>query len=103
MLPRANYQNEGSAANGSSCKDLDAWRKYPVTADDLPPLAKSLWSGRRVSTFRTVLTRLGVCSKLTEEAGSITRRPTMIKKVKEGYKVLRSEERRVGKECRSRW
>ena len=102
MLPRANYQNEGSAANGSSCKDLDAWRKYPVTADDLPPLAKSLWSGRRVSTFRTVLTRLGVCSKLTEEAGSITRRPTMIKKVKEGYKVLSEKGKNLGGPYKSR-
>jgi hypothetical protein len=40
MPPRANYQNEGSSANGSSSKDWDVPGDDAVTAYHLP------WSGK---------------------------------------------------------
>ena len=64
-------------------------------------IGKALAGGYRAAVY----CRLSKDDDLQGESASIANQRDMLEKYceKQGWEVVRSEERRVGKECRSRW
>src|SRR5947207_8240430 len=73
------------------------WLLEALTEDDLDALDECLTSGMLVHSVEGVAFRHELARLAVEDSLSPTRRLALHRR------ALRSEERRVGKECRSRW